>query len=288
MSTSCTLVTYAGLPDLDPDDRPLLAALSNLGLDCRVACWDDPDYRWDSTEHVLLRTTWDYHLHLLDFMSWLDRIKSVTRVWNPVDLVKWNVRKTYMLHLQKTGVPVVPTRLLPHGSQSNFEALLDETGWNEVIIKPVVGLATHGVKRLSRSDLTGGQQALGQLLEDDDVLLQKFLPAVNDYGERALMFFNGHYSHTIRKTAFQTLTHTGGAGETAAEATTDELAAARQALNYLDQPPLYARVDLVPDENGQPVVMELELIEPSLFFSYKPGSAENFASTFIEVACAKV
>ena len=284
MSASCTLVTYSGLPDLDPDDLPLVEALSRLGVDCRVARWDDPDYRWDATEHVLLRTTWDYHLHLLDFMSWLDRIKSVTCVWNPVDLVKWNVNKTYLLRLQKAGVPVVPTRLLSHGLPANLSTLLDETGWDEAIIKPVVGLATHGVKRLSRADLNEGQTALRALLESDDVLLQKFLPSVNDYGERALMFFNGEYSHAVRKTAFQALAHTGGAGETAAEATEAELAVARQALQFLEKPPLYARVDLVPDGAGQPVIMELELVEPSLFFAYKPGSAERFASIFVDVA----
>lgn len=284
MPVDCTFVTYSKLPDLDPSDRLLFEALTRRGVNCAIALWNDPDYRWDQSRHTVLRSTWDYHLHLTEFMSWLGRISTSTRVWNPLELVRWNVQKTYLLELQKSGVPVVPTRLVPHGAKVDLSDVLKKSGWNDAIIKPVVGLATYGVQRVSAAEAEKGQQALAALLEDDDALVQKFIPSVNDYGERSLVYIGGQFSHAVRKTAFQPLRNTGEAGETPATATDKERAVAESALSCLPVPPLYARVDLVPDGEDNPVIMELELVEPSLFVSFSPQAPELFADAFCKLS----
>lgn len=286
MNVSCTLATYARLPDLDPDDRLFFDALIASGVNCSIACWDDKNYRWDKTQHVILRSTWDYHLNLSGFLSWIDRIAPVTTVWNCPELIKWNVMKTYLLRLAEDGVPVVPTKLLPHGLEFDLQRLLEETGWDKAVIKPVVGLATHGVHVVSRENIHEGQRALDRLLAEDDVLFQMYMDSVNEPGERSLIFIGGELTHAVRKSAFQAMATAGNAGERQATASSDEVAVARQALSCLPQSPLYARVDLVRDQSGQPVIMELELVEPSLFLSFAPAAAGKFASTFLDQVAA--
>lgn len=283
MQVDCTFVTYSKLPSLDPDDRLLFDALTRRGINCAIALWNDPDYRWDQSRHTVLRSTWDYHLHLTEFMSWLERISSSTRVWNPLELVRWNVQKTYLLELQKSGVPVVPTRLVPHGTSVDLSEVLNKTGWADAIIKPVVGLATYGVQRVCAGEAEKGQQALTALLDDDDVLVQKYIPSVNDYGERSLVYIGGQFSHAVRKMPFQALRVAGEAGETPATATEKELGVSQRALGCLKVTPLYARVDLVPDGENNPVIMELELVEPSLFVSFAPHAPQLFADAFCKL-----
>src|SRR6185369_9670205 len=150
--TDFTLITYDGLPYLDPDDRLLQNCLEKMGYSCRAAVWNDPDFEWEKAGVCVLRSTWDYHLQLDEFLNWLDRVSSISPVVTSAEIVKWNYHKRYLRELEKAGLPIVPTEFVERGANFKLSSLL-EKDWNEVVIKPAVGLATHGIGQFN---LKGG------------------------------------------------------------------------------------------------------------------------------------
>lgn len=278
-----SLITYDRLPNLDPDDVLLKEALERRGCLVKIAIWDDPRVDWKSAGTCVVRSTWDYHLKYQKFCSWIREVAKVTNVLNSPTQLLWNSRKTYLQHLSKKGLPVIPTYFITESVRPSLAEIMYQFGWNEAIVKPSIGLATSGVQRIKNSmgNLLDGEQHITELLKNSEVMVQEYLPSVHDYGERALMFINGKYSHCVRKSAFQILAVAGAAGETIAEATQEEIAIAASIVNSMDETPLYARVDLVRDRYNRPLLMELELVEPSLFITTKPASAETFADAIM-------
>jgi glutathione synthase/RimK-type ligase-like ATP-grasp enzyme len=281
-----SLITYSDLPDLDPDDQLLQAALARRGWLAQALVWDDARVDWTDAGVCVLRSTWDYHRKFEKFSAWLKHVADVTTLLNPLELVLWNTRKTYLHELTRAGLPVITTRYVSADQRAQLSGLLEEMGWQEAIIKPSIGLATSGVKRIERNaaSISEGEAHLDLLLATSEAMVQEFMPSVHDYGERSLIFIDGRFSHCVRKAAFQKLACAGHAGETVAEAAGDEIAIAQHILNYLKVIPLYARVDLVRDRKAQPVLMELELVEPSLFLKTCPEAAEPFADAIVRRA----
>ena len=274
-----TFVTYEGLPDLDPDDRLAVTELATRGLKAVPAVWNDPAVDWARAGICVIRSTWDYHLAHERFLQWAERVSRVTQLWNPLPIVRWNAHKRYMQELSDRGASVVPTAWLPAGSKADVAALLRAHGWNRAVVKPAIGLATRGVMRIDDAEesLRQAQAHVAALLEEYDVMVQPFMASVDSYGERALVLIEGAYSHATRKTAFQKLAAAGEAGETPVEADADEIAVARRVVTMVPEPWLYARVDLVRDDANRPIVIELELVEPSLFLGMHPAAPARFA-----------
>lgn len=274
-----TFVTYDGLPDLDPDDRLAVDALARRGLRVVPAVWNAPDVDWSRAGTCIIRSTWDYHLDHAGFLAWADRVAAVAPLWNPPRLIRWNSNKRYLEELAKRGAPIVPTAWLQARTRVDVAAVLHDHGWSRSVIKPVVGLATRNVMMVdgSPASIERAQAHADMLLADQDVMVQPYLDSVDTYGERALVFIDGEYSHAARKTAFQPLAATGEAGETAVVAEPDEIEVAKHVAGMVDGA-LYARVDLVRDWAGRPIVIEFELVEPTLFFGMHPPAAERFAT----------
>ena len=279
-----TFVTYDGLPDLDPDDRLAVDALARRGLRAVPAVWNSPDVDWSRAGICIIRSTWDYHLDYLGFLAWADRVAAVAPLWNPPRIVRWNSNKRYLEELERRGAPIVPTAWLPARAPADLGAFLREHGWSRAVIKPVVGLATRNVMMVDGSSdgLARAQAHADMLLADQDVIVQPYVDSVDEYGERALVFIDGEYSHAARKTAFQPLAVAGEAGETAVVASADEIEVATRVAHMVDGV-LYARVDLVRDAGGKPIVIEFELVEPSVFLSLHPPAAERFASALAKL-----
>lgn len=295
-----SFLTYEGLPDLDPDDALAAELVRAKGIKVNAVIWDQADYDWQNAGICILRSTWDYHRKYSQFLSLLNKFERGLRLYNPPQLVRWNSHKGYLLDLMAKGLSVVPTRVLKAKSASQNEQnsdfdidydhlaeLKQETGWQQIIIKPAVGLATSGVLKAELVEEESYNQAnahLKSLLKDGDVLIQPFLKSVHQYGERALVYINNSFSHAVRKSAFQTLQPAGLAGEVPAEASPEEIAFADRILASLASKLLYARVDLIQDDYGQPCLLELELVEPSLYLGMHPGAAKTFAEALIELA----
>jgi glutathione synthase/RimK-type ligase-like ATP-grasp enzyme len=267
MNKVVSLITYSGLAQLDPDDRYLQKALESRNVTVKAQVWDDDSVDWTAAGTCVVRSTWDYHKKFDKFCRWLQYLGTVAKVFNDPVLMQWNARKTYLKELSEAGLPVIPTKFVSKQFRPRISATLRETGWKEAVLKPTVGLATSGVKKIdqSRASLDASE----------------FLPSVHYYGERALIFIDGQYSHCVRKSAFQALTVAGEAGETAVLASEEEINVAASIIAHLSSVPLYARVDLVRDNEDKPLLLELELIEPSLFLGTKPEAADAMAEALI-------
>jgi hypothetical protein len=269
-----TLVTCAELPEPDPDAAPLAEALRTLGVSFREVPWSASDVDWSLTPLTVIRSPWDYPLHVDAFVAWAERVSGLTRLCNSAEIVRWNSHKSYLLELADRGVPIVPTKLLRKGDQSTLAAIQAERGWSECVVKPAVSCGSYKTLRVGPQNLDAGRDHLAALLGDGDVLVQQYLTSVEGYGERALVWIDGLPTHAVRKSPrFQ------GQDESVSEAvpiSLAESALAEQALDALDHKLLYARVDMAPGSDGAPVVMELELIEPSLFFAQCPDALRRF------------
>ncbi len=281
------LVTARAARDLDEDLAPLLAALKDARLPSVVVSWDDPVVNWSAFSLALLRSTWDYSSRLDEFLGWLEGVRQATTVLNPLELVRWNVDKHYLAALEGKGVSIVASRFVEPGDDAAgvLGQFLKQHPGGDVVIKPAVGAGSRDAQRHGRADHAPMHAHITRLLEQRrSVLLQPYLDRVDEQGETALIYFEGRYSHAIRKGP---LLRRGSAPTRALFAPEiitpripgpDEQALAERALAALPfEMPLYARVDLIRAAEGAPCVLELELAEPSLFFAYAPGAAARFA-----------
>ena len=287
------LVTAAAARALDDDLAPLAAALAARGAAVTIADWDVATIDWSGFDLALLRSTWDYSLRLPEFLAWVARVTTQTRLLNPPDVVRWNTDKHYLGELARAGVAVVPGTFVEPGANAG-DALRGFLAAHEAhadfVIKPCVGAGSRDAQRHRRDDPDSADVHLRRLLDAGrSALLQPYLDRVDADGETALLFFEGGFSHAIRKGPLlrrdEGPTRALFAPEHIQARTpgADELALARRTLAAIPYagPLLYARVDLLCDARGRPVVLELELAEPSLFFAGAPGSIERFASAVL-------
>jgi glutathione synthase/RimK-type ligase-like ATP-grasp enzyme len=275
----CTLVTCERVPALDPDDRLLLDELRDRGLSVSIAVWSDRSVQWGASRLCLLRSTWDYHYRYSEFFAWLERAETITTVKNDPHLIRWNSHKSYLRKLERHGVPVVPTTLIARGSKQNLAALARSKGWSDLVLKPAYGAASHEVLlvRGNALDQAAGQAHLDRMTQHQDVLVQPYLDAVVGYGERALVFFAGRYSHAVVKKPFDTVLAVGDARSSRVEADACEIETASHALRGVPGKPLYARVDLLRDGSHNVCVSEVELIEPGLYLGVGAAVRRAFA-----------
>lgn len=277
------LATCARFPALADDDWRLQRALARRGVPAVPAVWDDSRIDWSAFQAVVVRSTWDYHLRPALFDRWIGSLERAgIPLWNPPDVLRWNSRKTYLQELEAAGVPIVPTRFVVPRPDA-LAALLDETGWDDVVVKPIVSASAHRTWRTSRAALADDDAlpAAG----DEPVMVQPFIPGIVRDGEWSLCFFGGAFSHAVIKRPrpgdFRVQSDHGGVFKRAAPP--DALAAAAEsALRAAGRRTLYARVDgCVVD--GVFLLMELELLEPGLFLATERGAAARLAEAVLQV-----
>jgi len=287
------LVTAAAARTLDEDLAPLETALRAAGVAPSIVEWDDAAIDWSAFDLAVLRSTWDYSMRQPEFLRWIDRISPLTTLVNPREVVRWNTDKHYLAELAKAGVPVVPSTFVEPGEDTSraLDAFLATAG-EEFVVKPSIGAGSRDAQRYARGERDAALAHARRLLEADrSVLLQPYLGRVDAHGETALIFFAGTFSHAIRKGPLlkrgEGPTRALFATEhiTARTPSADEIAVAERTLRAMPFGELlYARVDLIHDDDGTPRVLELELTEPSLFFAHASGSANRFAQAIIDRA----
>jgi O-ureido-D-serine cyclo-ligase len=290
------LVSARAARALDEDLPPLVAAFAAAGWRAEVADWDDPAVDWGRYRLALLRSAWDYSERLAEFLAWVGRAAAATQLLNTAAVVRWNCDKHYLGELAARGAPVVPSVFAEPGTRA--AAVLDDFlarhPSREFVVKPAVGAGSRDARRHER---TAHREALGHVARLLDagraVLLQPYLAAVDAHGETALIYMGGTFSHAIRKGPLLP----SGAHATAAlfapeEITlrtpdADERATAERVLAAVPFAALpYARIDLIRDEQHAPRLLELELIEPSLYFAHAPGSAQRLVATVLKATLA--
>lgn len=281
MSGSAIFVACSTLPEGDGDEHAVPEALADLGFKTRWAAWDDTTVDFGAADIVVLRATWDYAERHDEFLSWTESVPSLS---NSAEVVRWNTDKSYLAELGDAGVAVVPTTLIaPDDKAPNWPK-------GEFVLKPAIGAGSRGAGRFTAGDAAAAHLS-GLQADGNTVLLQPYQSSVDSDGEIALVYFGGVYSHAFSKAAMlgRELDESGlyvteklapvqpAAGFRALAE--DALDATAALLGILRAELLYARVDLVAGPDGRPLLLELELVEPSLGFRQtEPAAAWRFAS----------
>jgi glutathione synthase/RimK-type ligase-like ATP-grasp enzyme len=267
------IATCTTLPEVDVDEEPLARAVAAAGIDATLVAWDDPHADWDAPIPTLLRSTWNYALAIDDFLAWVSRVSAIAPLWNPPEVVRTNVHKRYLLELAARGVPVIPTTLVPRGEMD-----LAAVDTDRFVIKPEVGAGSLDTRTFRRGDVDAIEH-LTMITARGAALVQPYVVSVEDYGERSMIWIDGDLTHSIRKSP-----RFSGDDERIDgpfPIADDERVVAEAALApYVDKI-LYGRVDLARDGAGNPMVMELELVEPSLFFARHPPSLDRFVDALV-------
>ena len=285
MSAQVAVVTCAELPQLDPDDRLLAPALTALGLESEIVCWDDPAADWTAYDLVAVRNTWDYAARRDEFLAWA---RSVERIVNPADVLEWTTDKRYMAELEAAGLPVVHTQFV------DAPGARVEPGPDGVVVKPAIGAGSVDAGR--HTDPAEASAHAEELVASGrTAMVQPFLPGIAERGETALMYLGGAYSHAIHKGPMlpeSGIVRPHGLFQpesiVAREPTSQERAVADALMAWVERrfgTLAYARIDVVPGPDGSPVVLECELSEPSLFLGAGDGAADRLARSLAEKIC---
>jgi glutathione synthase/RimK-type ligase-like ATP-grasp enzyme len=264
-------------PNVVADDLPLRDAFHELGIEVIARPWTSIIPGTDRIP-ILIRSTWDYQYRVAEFDRWLAAIAaSGVPLFNPARTLRWNLDKIYLRTLEGRGVAVPESRWLDESSPATVERLLAETGWQEAVLKPRVSAGAHATRRLRRD--TALSEADLAPVQAGGCLIQEFLPEIQDRGELSLVFLAGTFSHAACKRPQQgdfRVQEVHGGAAVSIEAPAACIAAAADVLARADHPWLYARVDLVETRRG-PLLMELEMLEPELFFRFAPRAAHRLA-----------
>ncbi len=262
------------------DDRLLQDALAEIGLSSVRVDWAEPDVDWSRFRCAVFRTTWDYYERISEFTNWLDRIEQQTRLCNDISLIRWNLDKHYLSNLEAKGIPVVDSRFIETGSTVSLNELLNETGWEEAVLKPCVSGGAYHTYRINNGNAGRIQSTVQPLITEKSFLLQPFIHDVRHTGEDTLMIINGRYTHAVRKVAkegdFRVQDDHGGTVHPH-QPTNDQIDLAERAMAACPSAPAYGRVDMVRDNDGRWSVMEVELIEPELWLRQHSAAAGLFA-----------
>lgn len=278
------IATCAALPELDAENRLLLGALRARGVDANAAVWNEPA-DWDACDAVVVRSTWDYTWALDDFLRWAAAIGP--RLYNAPEVIAWNVDKRYLFDLARAGIAVIA------GEHVAVGASFRPPG-GRFVVKPTVSAGARdtavydGARHDTAREHVGALHAAGR-----DVLVQPYYGRVDSEAETAVVLIDGRLSHCMRKGPLLALGRAPASGLFAPEAMrrracdADVLALARRTWEVAAErfgPPLYARVDVLRSDAGEPAVLELELVEPSLYLDFAPGSPEALAEALVRRA----
>jgi glutathione synthase/RimK-type ligase-like ATP-grasp enzyme len=286
--TTLYFATSAPHARLTADDLVAAAELESRGVRVLPLVWSEPgSARRAAGDVVVIRSCWDYHLHADAFAGWLEELEAHgARVVNDVRLLRWNLHKRYLLDLEARGHAIVPTTLAGRGRPVSLRDLAAAVAADRMVVKPAVSLSAHETWTFATADAPAHEARFARLLADGDMLVQPFVPEIADDGEWSLIFFGDTFSHAVNKRAaagdFRVQSEHGGTASPAPPPIT-ALAAATRLLRSLEPAACYTRVDglMVRDEF---LLMELECIDPVLFFAADPNAAARFADVLMAAA----
>ncbi len=263
------------------EDGILKKELEARGLSVSRKDWADPEFNWSDTRSIVFRTTWDYFDRIEEFRKWLDKVEVQTRSFNPIPQIRWNMDKWYLKDLSDKGIRVVETRYLKKGEERSLSEILEESGWEDAILKPTVAGAGRHTYRINGASVEEHEAIFRKLIGAEDMMLQPFQRNITEKGEVSLMVIGGAFTHSVLKRAkkgdFRVQDDFGGTVHPY-EASPDEIRFAESVVGACDPLPSYARVDVMWDNEGKLAVSEVELVEPELWFREHPEAAKLLAS----------
>ena len=278
---NCAFLTIENTEGWFIDDDLAHEPLGALGWSVHNVPWTIKT-NWNDFDIVVLRSTWDYQSNIPQFIDVLEEIeKSSAVLFNSLQTVRWNIDKSYLLELQNCGIKIVPTAIFEHLEEKAILEAFERYNVNEIIVKPIVGANADDTFRINRSADKNLIESITTTFQSKQGFLQPFIQSVIEEGEFSVIFLNGQISHVILKTVGQgdfRVQEEHGGGVTAIQSPTQELISASQkVMQNLPFDTLYARVDLVRLPSNEFALMELELVEPALYFRFDAQSADRFA-----------
>ena len=280
------LVTIDEARHHDTDLQLLADALTRKGASVELVNWDDAAADWTQFVAAIVRSPWDYHWRLPEFLAWADRVSRETQLFNSADVLRWNTDKVYLRDAVEFGVPVIPTEFVT--DEAGVDAVVLP---HDVVVKPTVSAGSNDTLRFVGDD-TGARAHIRHVLSlGKKAMVQPYQGRVDERGETGLLFYNGKFSHAFCKAAILSHGESERNGLFVVEEITsrtpraDELAVGEKVIQLLTsrfgEAPLYARIDMVDGDDGEPLVMEIELAEPSMFFHVAEGSADRYADAIL-------
>ena len=262
------------------EDQLLQTALEDKGLKVCKKDWADLSFDWTKTKSAIFRTTWNYFDRFDDFFSWLNQTKNKTAFINSSEVINWNIDKHYLQDLATNDINIAPTLFVEKGDEISLKQLFEKTNWTEAVIKPAISGAARHTYRISPSNCSEFEAGFQKLIENECMLFQEFLNNITTQGETSLILIGGEYTHAVKKNAkkgdFRVQDDHGGRVKKYTP-TKEEILFAEDCFKASPFRPIYARIDIVYDNNNKPSLSELELIEPELWFRNHPKAAKLLA-----------
>lgn len=258
------------------EDALVKEGLEKEGLNVKRVAWSDPEFDWTCTKYALFRTTWDYFEQSEAFISWLQKTSTKTTFINSYNLAKWSLDKHYLQDLESKGVRIVPTLFLEKGDMRTLQEIINANNLEECVLKPAISAAARETYKIGTSNISNYEEIFKRLIQKETMLLQPFIKSVTARGEISLMIIGESFSHAVLKIAkpgdFRVQDDFGGTVHDY-QPNKEEIALAIRAVKACPETPIYARVDIVEDAQGNPAVSELELVEPEMWFRKRTEAA---------------
>ena len=284
LKSKCALLTISDLSNFQSYDNLIVEPLSNIGWECDFIPWDSISINWDDFDAVIIRSTWDYQQKEKLFFKTLQSIEASTaNLYNSLDTVEWNINKRYLLELERENIPIIPTRLYNSFDFDIVSQLFSFFNENKLIIKPCVSANADDTFILEQSKMENLKSVLENTFSKKDFLVQPFIKNIKSEGEYSLIYFGNRLSHVILKTPkngdFRVQEEHGGIIKAINKPEGPLIDFGNKVIRTIPYQCLYSRVDVVRSDNNY-LLMEVELIEPSLYFNMDPKSPQMFAEVF--------
>lgn len=264
-----------------PDDALLCESFNSLGHEAKIICWDDEDIDYTKYDCAIVRACWDYDRRMLEFLKRLSHISRYTVLFNSYQIIRENTDKRYLLELEKSGVPIVPSIFF-----EDIKELYVPDEWQKLVVKPAVSASGKDTSLHWATDIESIQAAAAEILKQGkSVLLQEYLPSVEEYGERSSVIIAGRTTFTMKKTpksgGFLVHIHHGGS-YTKVDTTEDEKRFLELLLSKISIVPLYMRVDYLRQSDNTICLLELEQIEPNLYLRQNKEGLKLFTQEILK------
>ena len=284
LKRKCALLTISDLSNFQSYDNLIVQPLSKLGWECEFIPWDSISINWDDFDAVIIRSTWDYQQKEKLFFKTLQSIEASTAtLYNSLDAVKWNINKRYLLELEKENISIIPTRLYDSFDFDIVNQLFSFFNENKLIIKPCVSANADDTFILEQNKLGSLKPVLENTFSQKDFLVQPFIKNIRIEGEYSLIYFGNRLSHVLLKTPkngdFRVQEEHGGILKTINKPESSLIDFGNKVMETIPYQCLFSRVDVVRGSNNY-LLMEVELIEPSLYFNMDLNSPQMFAEIF--------
>jgi glutathione synthase/RimK-type ligase-like ATP-grasp enzyme len=279
------LLTCEKLPNLLETDQLLIPALAKHNITAKAAIWNDKTINWQDFDILIFRNTWDYYEKQIEFDAWLEKIKKLKiRTLNSIEIINQNKHKFYLRELQKQGFNIIPTIFIDKTNNLDIQKIIPKH-WEKAVIKPAYSGGSYQTELFEISNIDKINQQYLPIAAEKELLLQEFMPQIKTLGETSFIFFNKKFSHAVNKIPtkgeFRIQVQFGGKYQLI-EPSEILIQKAQKIVNTFSKDLLYARVDGIIIEN-ELYLMEIECLEPDLYFSLAEDSINKFVNSILEM-----